>query len=203
MQGGGRGFLEAGAPRRCRHLFLALCPSFQGLSPRKPRNSPRLPINCLCPHLLGDASGRLGRWENLFPDPIQRRGLLVRDLHSHRRHRLQGEVAAGSASSEPGAAAQAQGALPSPRLPRSSGRLWLGAWGAPGVLPGDHRGGQLEESRLGGLPATLQDMRNERWVSRASRPSVPLPMALPPGRLGQGLRGPPVFREFPGSTGLH
>lgn len=82
----------------CQPPPLALCPSVQGFSPWKPRNAPQLPINCLCPHLLGDASGRLGRRENLFPDPIQRRGLPVRDLHSHRRHRLQGEVAAGSAS---------------------------------------------------------------------------------------------------------
>jgi hypothetical protein len=56
------------------------------------------PVNCLCPHLLGDASGRLRCRQNLFPDPIQRWGLPVRDLHSHRRHRLQGEVAADTSS---------------------------------------------------------------------------------------------------------
>lgn len=139
---------------------LLLCPSFQGLSPWKPRNLPQLPINCLCPHLLGDASGRLRRWQNLFPDPIQRRGLPVRKLHSHRRHRLQGEVATGSCSQ-----LQARGpelghsVLSSPCLP------WLlrvavahcpeGTSGAP---LGTTEVARFKESgHGGGLSAHLQD----------------------------------------------
>lgn len=97
------GFSRSRCPRGSGHPSLAL---------------PGSPANCLCPHLLGDASGRLRRRQNLFPDPIQRWGLPVRDLHSHCRHRLQGEVAAGSfSSSEPGAVAQARGTvLSSPAL---------------------------------------------------------------------------------------
>lgn len=79
------GFPAAGASFPRPRFPRPLSPEAQQLA--------QLPINCLCPHLLGDASGRLGRRQNLFPDPIQRRGLPVRDLHSHGRHRLQGEVA--------------------------------------------------------------------------------------------------------------
>lgn len=121
--------LSASSPRP-----LPLCPGF---SPWKPSNAPRLPVNCLCPHPPGDASGRLGRRENLFPDPIQRRGLPVRDLPGHRRHRLQGEVAAGSASRrEPGC-----GSGPGTALSRLSRRCRTVARGpegtraAPGKVP--------------------------------------------------------------------
>lgn len=91
------GLLEAHAPLSYRQASPPFSPSltlsrtfFSGI-PEDPFSCP-VAINCLCPHLLGDASGRLGCRQNLFPDPIQRRGLPVRNLHSHRRHRLQGEV---------------------------------------------------------------------------------------------------------------
>lgn len=109
--------------------------------PGSPAVCPNSPLTASAPHLLGDASGRLRRWQNLFPDPIQRRGLPVRDLHSHGRHRLQGEVAAGS-SSQPqarGPRARAQRAALS--LPALAPRSCCGS------LPEgtrDHRGGQVQ-----------------------------------------------------------
>lgn len=139
------GFPEAGTPQCRHHPSFALCPSFQGLSPWKPRNLPQLPINCLCPHLLGDASGRLRRRENLFPDPIQRRGLPVRDLHSHRRHRLQGEVAAGFASQQQAGVRHRATALSLPilALQDSCGSL---PRGHQGCSPGTRAVARLEES---------------------------------------------------------
>lgn len=152
----------------CQPPPLALCPC-RGFSPWKPRNAPQLPINCLCPHLLGDASGRLGRRENLFPDPIQRRGLPVRDLHSHRRHRLQGEVAAGSASrSEQDCGSGPGTALPSPVPELQDG----------GSLPGGHKGYPRDGTtavdpcaEAGLAPCPLQEMNIER-LSLKVRPPV-------------------------------
>ena len=94
------GLPEADGPLALSPSSPRPLPIFPGPLSLEAQKCVQVPINCLCPHLLGDASGRLGRRENLFPDPIQRRGLPVRDLHSHRRHRLQGEVAAGSASQQ-------------------------------------------------------------------------------------------------------
>lgn len=45
-----------------------------------------------CAHLAGDVTWRLGRGENLLPAPVQRRGLSLRDVHSHRGHRFPGET---------------------------------------------------------------------------------------------------------------
>ncbi|XP_067164548.1 ras-related protein Rab-37 isoform X2 [Apteryx mantelli] len=41
-----------------------------------------------CARLAGDAAGRLRRGEELLPEPVQGRGLPLRDLHSHRGHRF-------------------------------------------------------------------------------------------------------------------
>lgn len=47
------------------------------LPPRPADTSP-------CAHLAGDVTWRLGRGENLLPALVQRRGLSLRDVHSHR-----------------------------------------------------------------------------------------------------------------------
>lgn len=125
---------------------------------------PSSPLTASAPQPLGDASGRLRRRQNLFPDPIQRWGLPVRDLHSHRRHRLQGEVAAGSSSQQPAGGLQLRprGAVLS--LPTLFLRTVVAhcSEGTRGGSPRDHRGARLEESWLGGLLAPQQDIRSER-----------------------------------------
>lgn len=133
---------EQGQDHRSTHssvLLTSFSGTFSGI-PEDAFSSPAA-INCLCPHLLGDASGRLGSRQNLFPDPIQRRGLSVRNLHSHRRHRLQGEVAAGSFCSKL-------------RFKKGALSLSLTPEGTRGLLPGrpqryslqDHRGARSKES---------------------------------------------------------
>lgn len=155
------------SPPPCQHPPLALCPQSGGFSRWKPRIAPQLPINCLCPHLLGDASGRLGRRENLFPDPIQRRGLPVRDLPSHRRHRLQGEVATGSASrSQPGCGSGPGTALSSLSCLQDGGSQPRGHQGCP-------REGTREWTRVrrpGLAPCPLQTTNMERLSLKAQPP---------------------------------
>lgn len=54
-----------------------------------------------CAHLAGDVTWRLGRGENLLPAPVQRRGLSLRDVHSHRGHRFPGETTTAASPSPP------------------------------------------------------------------------------------------------------
>lgn len=56
-----------------------------------------------CAHLAGDVTWRLGRGENLLPAPVQRRGLSLRDIHSHRGHRFPGETTTAASLSPPSA----------------------------------------------------------------------------------------------------
>lgn len=175
-----------------------------------PRNLTQLPINCLCPHLLGDASGRLRRWQNLFPDPIQRRGLPVRDLHSHRRHRLQGEVAVGSSCQQQarGTTAQAQGAVLSlPALAPQSccGSLSRGHQG-PQRWPGSRSLGMVGSLPTYRISLTILPPEQGRHIPGCELSFLAFsPLALCPlswALLARPQRSP-CLSGVPRSTALH
>lgn len=71
-----------------------------GLS-RAQHHPPHPADTCPCTHLAGDVTWRLRRGENLFPPPVQRRSLSLRDLHSHRGHRFPGETTMAASPSPP------------------------------------------------------------------------------------------------------
>lgn len=74
-----------------------------------------------CAHLAGDVTWRLGRGENLLPAPVQRRGLSLRDIHSHRGHRFPGETTTAASLSPPSAHTWARTGC------------WGGEWGVPSL----------------------------------------------------------------------